>query len=249
MANSKKILSISNLKKSYDDFLALNNINLSLDFGEYVVLLGPNGAGKSTLFSILTGMLSPDLGDCTVNGFSIKSQNVNALKAVGIVFQQPTIDMELSILENLNFHARLHGLKVHRLKQDMYSELKANKLDNKTKNKVRTLSGGERRKVELIRALLHNPKILLMDEPTVGLDPKSRKDLLHKILSLKKDKNLTTLWATHLVDEAEKADKIIVLNYGKILFFGKPSELQKKTRTKSLPDAYFKITEKKNENI
>ena len=88
MANSKKILSISNLKKSYDDFLALNNINLSLDFGEYVVLLGPNGAGKSTLFSILTGMLSPDLGDCTVNGFSIKSQNVNALKAVGIVFQQ-----------------------------------------------------------------------------------------------------------------------------------------------------------------
>ena len=88
-----------------------------------------------------------------------------------------------------------------------------------------------------------------MDEPTVGLDPKSRKDLLHKILSLKKDKNLTTLWATHLVDEAEKADKIIVLNYGKILFFGKPSEFKKKTRTKSLPEAYFKITEKKNENI
>ena len=249
MANSKKILSISNLKKSYDNFLALNNINLSLDFGEYGVLLGPNGAGKSTLFSILTGMLSPDLGDCAVNGFSIKSQNVNALKAIGIVFQQPTIDMELSILENLNFHARLHGLKVHKLKQDIYSELKANKLDNKTKNKVRTLSGGERRKVELIRALLHNPKILLMDEPTVGLDPKSRKDLLHKILSLKKDKNLTTLWATHLVDEAEKADKIIVLNYGKILFFGKPSEFKKKTRTKSLPEAYFKITEKKNENI
>ena len=112
-----------------------------------------------------------------------------------------------------------------------------------------TLSGGERRKVELIRALLHNPKVLLMDEPTVGLDPKSRKDLLHKVLSLKKDKNLTTLWATHLVDEAENADKIIVLNYGKILFLGKPNELQKKTRTKSLSDAYFKITEKKDESL
>ena len=110
MVNNKNILSISNLKKSYDDFLALNNINLNLNSGEYVVLLGPNGAGKSTLFSILTGMLSPDLGDCIINGYSIKSQNVNALKAIGIVFQQTTIDMELSILENLNFHARLQGL-------------------------------------------------------------------------------------------------------------------------------------------
>ena len=245
MVKNKNILSISNLKKSYDDFLVLNNINLSLNFGEYVVLLGPNGAGKSTLFSILTGMLAADVGDCVINGFSIKSQNVNALKSIGIVFQQPTIDMELSILENLNFHARLHGLKVHKLKQNIYDELKANNLDSKTKNKVRTLSGGEKRKVELIRALLHNPKILLMDEPTVGLDPKSRKDLLHKIISLKKDKNLTTLWATHLVDEAEKADKIIVLNHGKILFLGKPNELQKKTRTNSLSEAYFKITEKK----
>ena len=157
--------------------------------------------------------------------------------------------MELSILENLNFHARLHGLNVQNLKQEIYNELKVNKLNNKTKNKVRTLSGGERRKVELIRALLHNPKVLLMDEPTVGLDPKSRKDLLHKVLSLKKNKNLTTLWATHLVDEAENADKIIVLNCGKILFLGKPNELQKKTRTKSLSDAYFKITEKKDESL
>ena len=249
MVNSKSILSISNLNKSYDSFLALNNVNLNLNCGEYVTLLGPNGAGKSTLFSILTGMLSPDQGDCVINGFSIKSQSVNALKAIGIVFQQPTIDMELSILENLNFHARLHGLKLHKLRQEIYNQLKVNKLDNKTKNKVRTLSGGERRKVELIRALLHKPKILLMDEPTVGLDPKSRKDLLHKILSLKKNNNLTTLWATHLVDEAENADKIIVLNYGKILFFGEPNELQKKTRTKSLSDAYFNITEKKNESL
>ena len=122
MENNINILSISNLKKSYDDFLALNNINLSLNSGEYVVLLGPNGAGKSTLFSILTGMLSPDLGDCVINGYSIKTHNVNALKAIGIVFQQSTIDMELSILENLNFHARLHGLNVQKLKQEIFLE-------------------------------------------------------------------------------------------------------------------------------
>ncbi len=249
MIKNKNILSISGLKKSYDDFLALNNLNFSLNVGEYVVLLGPNGAGKSTLFSILTGMLSADLGDCFINGYSIKSENVNALKAIGIVFQQSTIDMELSVLENLNFHARLHGLKIHKLKQDIHNELKANKLDNKTKNKVKTLSGGERRKVELIRALLHKPKVLLMDEPTVGLDPNSRKELLLKVLNLKNKNKLTTLWATHLVDEAENADKIIVLNHGKILFLGKPKEMQEKTQTKSLSDAYFKITEKKNENL
>ena len=113
----------------------------------------------------------------------------------------------------------------------------------------KSISGGMRRKVSLARALIKKPQILLMDEPTVGLDPKSRKDLLHKVLSLKKNKNLTTLWATHLVDEAENADKIIVLDHGKILFLGKPSELQKKTRTKSLSDAYFKITEKKDESL
>ena len=241
MVKNKNILSISNLKKSYDDFLALNNINLSLNSGEYVVLLGPNGAGKSTLFSILTGMLSPDLGDCVINGYSIKTQNVNALKAIGIVFQQSTIDMELSILENLNFHARLHGLNVDKLKHEIESELKANKLDNKSKNKVRTLSGGERRKVELIRSLLHNPKMLLMDEPTVGLDPSSRVDLLKKILSLKKTVDLSILWTTHLVDEAEKADKIIILNKGNIAAMGTRLEILRLANEKNLAKAFFKI--------
>ncbi len=249
MKKSENILSVVNLKKSYETFLALNKINVTLDSGEFVVLLGPNGAGKSTLFSILSGMLSADQGDCTINNYSIKSQTVKALKSIGIVFQQPTIDMELSVIENLIFHARLHGLKIKNIKQTIYNELKSSKLHKKTKNKVRTLSGGERRKVELIRALIHKPKILLMDEPTVGLDPQSRKDLLHKILLLKNKSKLTTLWATHLVDEADKADKVIILNDGKIRFFGKPQEIKKNTKTQSLSEAYFKITEKKNDNI
>ena len=249
MKKSVKILSIIDLKKSYEAFLALNKINVNLNSGEFVVLLGPNGAGKSTLFSILSGMLTPDQGDCTINNYSIKSQTVKALKSIGIVFQQSTIDMELSVIENLIFHARLHGLKIQKIKQTIYNELKLSKLDMKTNNKARTLSGGERRKVELIRALIHKPKILLMDEPTVGLDPQSRKDLLHKVLALKDESKLTTLWATHLVDEADKADKVIILNNGKVMFFGKPQEIKKTTRTKSLSEAYFKITEQKNDNI
>ena len=248
MKKSEDILNVIKLEKSYDNFLALDDINIKLYDGEFTALLGPNGAGKSTLFSILSGMLAPDKGDCIINGYSIKKQTIRALKNLGIVFQQPTIDMELSIIENLSFHVRLHGLKIKTVKQEIFNELKINKLEHKINKKVRTLSGGERRKVELIRALLHDPKILLMDEPTVGLDPNSRKELLNKVLNLKKNKKLTTLWATHLVDEAEKADKIIIMNNGKIMFLGKPEKIQALTNTKSLHAAYFKITEKKNEN-
>ena len=236
---NKNILQVLKLEKSYDNFLALDKINMTLNPGEFVTLLGPNGAGKSTLFSILSGMLSPDKGDCFINGFSIKSNTVKALKNLGIVFQQSTIDMELSILENLFFHAKIE--------KEIYNELELNKLSKKIEQKVRTLSGGERRKVELIRALIHKPKVLLMDEPTVGLDPKSRKDLLLKVLKFKKKKKLTTLWATHLVDEAEKADKIIVLSKGKVLFLGEPKELCKKTNSKTLTKAYFIVTGEKYE--
>ena len=220
MVKNKNILSISNLKKSYDDFLALSNINLNLNTGEYVVLLGPNRAGKSTLFSILTGMLSPDLGDCVINGYSIKNQNVNALKAIGIVFQQSTIDMELSILENLNFHARLHGLNVQKLKQEIYNELKTNKLNNKTKNKVRTLSGGERRRVEISRTLAIDPDFILLDEPFAGVDPIAVEDIQSIVQSLK-EKNIGVLITDHNVRETLSiTDRSYLLFDGKILKSG-----------------------------
>tara|TARA_A100001011_G_C14285751_1_gene833623 strand:+ start:117 stop:857 length:741 start_codon:yes stop_codon:yes gene_type:complete len=243
MKNNINILEILNVKKYYGDFLALKDINIKFGAGELVALLGPNGAGKSTLFSILSGMLIPEEGDCLINGNSIKNKPVLALKSLGIVFQQPTIDMELSVLENLYFHARLHGISTNNIKTIIYKELCNYSLESKIKSKIRTLSGGERRKVELIRSLIHKPKILLMDEPTVGLDPKSRKDLLSKILNLKNKKKLSILWATHLVDEADKADKVIVLDKGKIIISGKPKDLIKKTYTKSLAEAFFKLTE------
>ena len=146
--------------------------------GELVVLLGPNGAGKSTLFSIITGLVRADTGECFINGNNIADNSIEALKSLGVVFQQPTIDLELTIKENLLFHSRLHGIEIGAVKKVIEDELTNTGLLKKINNKVRTLSGGERRKVELIRSLLHNPKMLLMDEPTVGLDPSSRVDLL-----------------------------------------------------------------------
>ena len=246
MSNSSKVLAIKNIKKKYNDFIALRNINFEINSGELVVLLGPNGAGKSTLFSIIAGLINPDSGKCIINGSDISNNTVLALKKLGIVFQQPTIDIELTVSENLLFHSRLHGLDKRLTKNIIQKELKTFNLTDKMKTKVRFLSGGERRKVELIRSLLHKPKMLLMDEPTVGLDPSSRKELLLKIHNLKKAENLAILWTTHLVDEAEKADKIIILNKGTISEMGTPKNIIKKAKKNSLSKAFFEITEGKD---
>ncbi len=241
MLKEKLMLEINNIKKYYGGFLALNNISLKLKTSELVVLLGPNGAGKSTLFSIITGLARADSGDCLINGNNVVSQNISALKSLGVVFQQSTIDLELTVLENLLFHARLHGLRVSSLKKIIENELQKNGLQKKINNKVRSLSGGERRKVELIRSLLHNPKMLLMDEPTVGLDPSSRAELLKKILYLKDSKSLSILWTTHLVDEAEKADKIIILNKGKVRAIGSVKKILSLANENNLAQAFLKL--------
>jgi len=234
-------LKINNIKKYYNQFLALDNVSLNIKSGELVVLLGPNGAGKSTLFSIIAGLVSPNEGNCYINNYDIERESISALKSLGVVFQQPTIDLELTVEENLLFHARLHGIKISKIKKIILKELKNNRLEKKIKNKVRTLSGGERRKVELIRSLLHNPKIILMDEPTVGLDPGSRSELLRKIIKLKRERDLSILWTTHLVDEAEKADKIIILNKGRIIVSGTILEILKLAKEKSLSKAFLKL--------
>jgi len=239
---SDNYIKIKELVKNYGSFRALDKISLDLNAGEYVSLLGPNGAGKTTLFQILTGLFVADEGDVEINQYNIKNDAVAALAQIGVVFQQLTLDMDISVIENLHFHANLHGISKKEFSQISEIELKQVNLWDRKDAKVRSLSGGQKRKVELARSLLHRPKLLLLDEPTVGLDPQSRRDLLDYVIKIKKERNMIVLWATHLVDEAEKSDKVIILDKGKIINSGSPQEIKLSAERQNLHDAFVKLT-------
>ena len=236
------VLDVDGVTKRYGKLTALDVVTLSVGPGEFVALLGPNGAGKSTLFQILSGLFVPDGGSVRVGGHDIRRNAVPALARLGIVFQQPTLDLDLTVRGNLRFHARLHGLSRRTMAERIAAELERLDLADRAKDAARTLSGGNRRRVELARALLHRPDILLMDEPTVGLDPASRRDLGSHVRRLCAEQGLGVLWATHLVDEAEQADRVIVLNRGHVLQDCGPGELVDKTGTASLADAFLALT-------
>jgi len=236
------ILSIRSLSKSYGSLKALNDVSFSLSEGEYASLLGPNGAGKTTLFQILTGLFVSDQGDALVHNYNMRNQAINALAHIGVVFQQITLDMDLTVIENLKFHSNLHGINGKEFNERVLIELEQVNLSDRINDKVRALSGGQKRRVELARSLLHKPKLLLLDEPTVGLDPQSRRDLLEYIIKLKEERKMAVLWATHLVDEAEKSDTVIILNKGKIIKNNTPTNITKEHDKETLHDAFVSLT-------
>jgi ABC-2 type transport system ATP-binding protein len=215
---------------------------VTIHAGELVALLGPNGAGKTTLFQLLTGLFVADGGSIHIGDADISRNAVPALAGLGVVFQQPTVDLDLSVNGNLRFHANLHGLAGAECKRRIEQELGKIKMADRIDDKMRALSGGQRRRVELARALLHRPSLLLMDEPTVGLDPASRQDLLAYVLELRTERKVAILWSTHLVDEAERADRVIVLHRGQILKTGTPAALVKETGAANLHDAFVALT-------
>ena len=236
------ILDLDQVVKTYGPRKALDGVSISINAGEFVALLGPNGAGKTTLFQLLTGLFVPDGGSIKVDGADIRHNAVPALAGLGVVFQQPTLDLDLSVADNLRFHANLHGISGADARQRIEHGLAQLKLSDRAKDRSRALSGGQRRRVELARALLHHPSLLLMDEPTVGLDPASRRDLLSYVLELRQERNMAILWATHLVDEAEKADRVIVMHKGHVLTTGSPADLVSQTGTADLHDAFVSLT-------
>lgn len=234
-------LIVEGVTKSYGSLKALDDVSLAVDRGEFVALLGPNGAGKSTLFQLLTGLFVPNAGDIEVAGFDMRRQARSALACLGVVFQQTTLDLDLSVVANLRFHARLHGMgRAARRRID--EELTRIGQTERAKDAVRTLSGGNRRKVELARSLLHEPALLLMDEPTVGLDPASRRMLGDYVHQLCRQRGVGVLWATHLVDEAESADRVVVLHKGHRIADGSPSGLREQSNADSLGDAFLTLT-------
>ncbi len=233
---------VSGVGKSYGKTKALDNVDMALHKGEFVALLGPNGAGKTTLFHLLTGLFVPDQGSIVIQGHDIRRSPERALAGIGVVFQQPTLDLDLSVRANLVYHCRLHGIYSSITSDRITDELQRLGLANRASDKARSLSGGNRRKVELARALLHDPAILLMDEATVGLDPASRATLVQYVLDRCEQGDISVLWATHLVDEAERAHRALVLHEGKLIAQGTPERLIAQTQRPTLAEAFLDLT-------
>ena len=234
-------LEIKNVTHKFGEFTALNNVSLKINPGDFTVLLGLNGAGKTTLYSLITRLYNNNTGSIKIYGFDVRERSVNALKNIGVVFQQPTLDLDLSVKENLQYHSSLHGISSSEANKRIDSEISRINLDEKIKSKVRSLSGGQRRRVEIARSLLHKPKLLLLDEPTVGLDIGSRQMILSHVKNLCKKNNLAVLWATHLIDEIDRGEKVIIINKGRVVESGDVSKIVKKNKTKNIRDAFNKL--------
>jgi ABC-2 type transport system ATP-binding protein len=235
-------LLLDNVVKTYGSIRAVDGVSFNAAPGEFIALLGPNGAGKTTLFQLLSGLFVPDSGRVEIMGQDMARNPVPALAMLGIVFQQPALDLELSVTGNLLFHAGLHGMPRAPAKERIAAELARLGLAERAHDKASQLSGGNRRRVELARALLHDPRVLLMDEATVGLDPASRSDLLKLMLALRQERSVAVLWATHLCDEVAGADRVIVLHRGKVLADSTPAELISRTGASTIEQAFLSMT-------
>ena len=234
-------LQIKNVSHKFGEFKALNNVSIKIDSGDFAVLLGLNGAGKTTLYSLITRLYNNNSGSIKIHNFDVREESSDALKNIGVVFQQPTLDLDLSVEENLHYHSSLHGLSFADAKERIEEEIRRIDLTEKLKNKVRSLSGGQRRRVEIARSLLHKPKLLLLDEPTVGLDIGSRQMILKHVKSLCKKGDLAVLWATHLIDEIDKGEKVVIIHKGEIVESGDVLKIVKKTKQKNIRDAFNKL--------
>lgn len=234
---SKNILELKDVNFSYGKKEILNNISLEIKEGSFSVLLGLNGAGKSTIFSLITRLLNLQKGHININSYSIKDYT-NSLKDIGIVFQEPTLDLDLTVRQNLYYYGSLKGLSFSKAIDSVRDEIERLDLSDCLDTPTRKLNGGHRRRVEILRALINKPKLLLLDEPTVGLDLKSRFDILEYVRDLVKRENLSVLWITHLFDEIDKNDDISFIKAGKIVESGIANEIVNKHKQKNLVDTF-----------
>ncbi len=233
----KNILEVNQVDFSYGNKKVLENISFSIEEGTFCVLLGLNGAGKSTIFSLITRLQNLVVGEISINNFPIKDYS-NALKDIGIVFQEPTLDLDLTVRQNLFYYGSLKGLDFKETILSIEDEIKKLELESHLDTQVRKLNGGHRRRVEILRALINKPKLLLLDEPTVGLDLKSRFDILEYVRNLVHTKNISVLWITHLFDEIEENDSVAVIKTGKIVESGIVKEIVNKHKQENLVETF-----------
>lgn len=235
-------LALRHLSFSYGSRQVLKDLTFDLPSGQFNALLGPNGAGKSTLVSLITRLLALQDGSIQLENLDLAKQPRQLMQKIGVVFQQSTLDLDLTVLQNLHYHGALHGLSTSKVKQRAGEELERQGLSNRLNDKVRTLNGGHRRRVEIARALLHRPSLLLLDEPSVGLDTRSRLELNTYVRSLCQSNDLTLLWTTHLIDELRPEDPIVVLDQGRLITQGQGLDLLKMTGCTDLTAAFEQLT-------
>jgi len=231
-------LIVSNLSYAYGAKQALRDVSFDLPKGRFCALLGPNGAGKSTLFNLLTGLFTAPRGDITVAGINLGRQPRAALARMGVVFQQPTLDLDLSVRRNLLYFAALHGIAGPEAAARADAALAQLGMAERAGEKVRGLNGGHRRRMEIARALMHRPEVLLLDEPTVGLDAASRAAITAHVHALA-DAGLTVLWATHLTDEVQDSDRVILLHKGTVIADDTAAALR---GAEALRDTFLRLT-------
>lgn len=238
-------LAIRNVSHAFGARKALNDVSLTVGQGSFTALLGPNGAGKTTLVSLITRLYDNTSGTVKVLGHDVRRRPTEALRQLGVVFQNRTLDLDLSIEQNMLYHAALHGIPAKEARLRMATELERINLASRLKDKGRALSGGQLRRVEIARALLHRPKLLLLDEPTVGLDIGARQEIVSYAHQLACGGERAVLWATHLFDEVLPDDHAVVLHEGSVCATGRVSDLVQESAEADLSGAFRKLTSRK----
>lgn len=239
------IIEVKNLFKKFDDIAAVNNVSFNVKQGEIFAFLGPNGAGKTTTIKMFTTLLQPTGGKIVVNGFDPMTQPDEVRHSFGIIFQDPSLDDELTAFENLEFHGVLYDVP-QKIRRERIDELiKVVELEKRRNDLVKEFSGGMKRRLEIARGLLHHPKIIFLDEPTLGLDPQTRNHLWSYIRNMNQKEGITVFFSTHYMEEADRmADRIAIIDNGKIIAEGTAEELKQKTGGATLEDAFLQLTGK-----
>jgi ABC-2 type transport system ATP-binding protein len=241
----ENIIEVKNLSKQFGGFKAVNDISFSVKQGEIFAFLGPNGAGKSTTIKMLTTLLHPTSGSIEMNGNNPAQNASEVRRSFGIVFQDPSLDDELTAGENMEFHGVLYGVEKSLRRKRIDELLRFVELEDRKNSLVKEFSGGMKRRLEIARGLLHHPKVLFLDEPTIGLDPQTRNHMWTYLQELNKSEGITVFFTTHYMEEADRnAQRIAVIDHGQIIARGTAAELKAQTNKNSLEDAFLELTGK-----